>query len=104
MRLGLNLGATSLASIALFSRFLRGDTPLRPEWLELQPERLQLLQSSGDLSIPSKEGRAGPKNSQPFSKTNRRCFATDITDDEQNIETRDVETVKLAEHDETRHL
>jgi hypothetical protein len=24
--------------------------------------------------------------------------------DEQNIETRDVEAVKLAEHDETRHL
>jgi hypothetical protein len=41
---------------------------------------------------------------QLFSKTNRRCFDADIADDEQNIETRDVETVKLAEHDETRHL
>jgi hypothetical protein len=33
-----------------------------------------------------------------FSKTNRCCFATDTADDEQNIETRGVETVKLAEH------
>ena len=33
-----------------------------------------------------------------------RCFAADIADDEQNIETRGVEDLKLAEHDETRHL
>ncbi len=39
-----------------------------------------------------------------FSKTNRGCFAADIADDEQNIETRGVEALKLAEHDETRHL
>jgi hypothetical protein len=31
-------------------------------------------------------------------------FVADIADDEQNIETHDVETVKLAELDETRHL
>ncbi len=44
----------------------RGDTPVRPERLELQSERLQLLYSSGDLRITSKEGRAGPKiNSRP---------------------------------------
>jgi chaperonin GroEL len=28
----------------------------------------------------------------------------DIADDEQNIETRGVETLQLAQHDETRHL
>jgi hypothetical protein len=39
-----------------------------------------------------------------FRKRTVAVFAADIADDEQNIETRDVETVKLAEHDETRHL
>jgi hypothetical protein len=33
-----------------------------------------------------------------------QIFAEDIPDDEQDIETRDFETVKLAEHHETRHL
>ncbi len=41
---------------------LLDETPVRPERLELQSERLQFLHSSGDLRITSKEGRAGPKN------------------------------------------
>jgi hypothetical protein len=42
--------------------FLRGDTLLRPERIELQPERLEILYSSDDeASAEEKEARVGPK-------------------------------------------
>jgi hypothetical protein len=88
-------------------------------FLELQPDRLELVHSSDDVNergdkaarmVPKKNRGKRPRSTvgscenSYFRKSNRRCFAADIADDEQNIETRGVEALKLAENDETRHL